>query len=244
LWAGLLTVVLAFAFARASINAGQWTLELLTITLLSIVRLDAYLAAPRGRERSLKPILFILIAIFLLSLVNPIIRAFVAEARWIPTTSMNPTLQIEDRVIINKLIYHFHTPKRGDIVVFNPTPVLQTKFKEASIKRIIGIPGDRIELQNQQVVITGQPLVEPYLESVGQTSVQSCFSAGENPFLAQPQIIPADQYLVLGDNRENSFDGRCWGLVPRDYIIGKAINIFWPPARFGDIPTPDYPSIK
>lgn len=163
------------------------------------------------------------------------IRTFAAEARFIPTGSMEPTLMIDDRLLVDKVTYRFSNPERGDIVVFEPTDVLQRGgYKDAFIKRIIGLPGDKVSVVNNHVFVNGNPLSETYLNSDVLTMVEACNDP--NAFLAQPQTIPPNSYLVLGDNRGNSFDGRCWGVVPRDHIIGRAALRFWPVDRFGLIP--------
>ncbi|NMG08398.1 signal peptidase I [Brasilonema sp. UFV-L1] len=172
------------------------------------------------------------------------IRTFVAEARWIPSGSMEPTLhgdpnQLEaDKIIVDKLSYRFSEPKRGDIVVFSPTKELQKEqFQDAFIKRVIGLPGEKVELKNGQVYINNQPLPESkYLAQKQRTAVMDVCISGQQPsFLAQPVTIPADSYLVLGDNRKSSYDSRCWGVVPRENIIGRAIVRFWPVQRIGTI---------
>ena len=161
------------------------------------------------------------------------IRQFVAEARYIPSGSMLPTLQINDRLIIDKVSYHFESPERGDIVVFNPTKTLEAQnFHEAFIKRIIGLPGDTVEVKGGRVYINGQPLRENYLEDAPH-------------YYMAPEVVPPDQYLVLGDNRNNSYDSHRWGFVPRDKIIGRAVFRFWPPNRIGEIaPDPHYGSLQ
>lgn len=156
------------------------------------------------------------------------IRTFIAEARYIPSGSMLPTLQIDDRLIIDKISYDFSEPKRGDIVVFNPTPTLkQENYHEAFIKRVIGLPGDKVEIQNGRVFVNNIPLSENYLKA------PSNYQWG-------PEIVPAESYLVLGDNRNNSYDSRYWGFVPRNNIIGKAVFRFWPFHRVGEIDRPVY----
>jgi signal peptidase I len=164
------------------------------------------------------------------------IRTFVAEARWIPSGSMIPTLKIDDRLIVDKVSYRLHDPRRGDVVVFNPTNALKPRFKEAFIKRVIGIPGDRVELQDGYVVLNGQLIQESYVANNGRTLIQSCYSELDHPFLENPQTVPKDHYLVLGDNRENSFDGRCWGLVGKEDLVGRAVFRFWPVTRLGTLP--------
>jgi signal peptidase I len=159
------------------------------------------------------------------------IRSFVAEARYIPSGSMLPTLQINDRLIIDKISYNFRSPDRGDIIVFSPTDALkQQKFKDAFIKRLIGLPGDKVEVKEGKVYVNNQPLKENYIE--------------EKPnYNFGPVTVPPNQFLVLGDNRNNSYDSHYWGFVPRDRIIGRAVVRFWPPNRVGEIdPIPQYPA--
>jgi signal peptidase I len=158
------------------------------------------------------------------------IRTFVAEARYIPSGSMLPTLEINDRLIIDKVGYHFGNPQRGDIVVFNPTQELRLEnFNEAFIKRIIGLPGDVVEVTGGRVYVNGQALSEAYIED------SPTYQWG-------PEKVPNDQYLVLGDNRNNSYDSHMWGFVPRENIIGRAIFRFWPPNRVGELGTTQYPA--
>ncbi|MBD2162482.1 MAG: signal peptidase I [Limnothrix sp.] len=192
------------------------------------------------------------------------IRTYVAEARWIPSESMVPTLLVKDRLIVEKLQYRFGgSPKRGDIIVFMPTAELRRhNLKDAFIKRVIGLPGELVELRDGQVYINGQRLNEPYIarESVLTTGRPSPASgSGERPaslsadgnavqrtdtnvcvgdpqpFLARPVRVPPNSYLVLGDNRNRSYDSRCWGVVPQDLIVGHAVWRFWPLDRMGNL---------
>lgn len=157
------------------------------------------------------------------------IRQFVAEARYIPSGSMLPTLQINDRLIVDKLSYRFNTPQRGDIVVFSPTSTLEKQnFHDAFIKRVIGLPGDKVEVKGGRVFVNDQALRENYIEEDPQ-------------YQWGPQTVPPGSYLVLGDNRNNSYDSHYWGFVPREKIIGRAVVRFWPPNRVGEItPEPNY----
>ncbi len=157
------------------------------------------------------------------------IRQFVAEARYIPSGSMLPTLQINDRLIVDKLSYRFNTPQRGDIVVFSPTSTLEKQnFHDAFIKRVIGLPGDKVEVKGGRVFVNDQALRENYIEEDPQ-------------YQWGPQTVPPNSYLVLGDNRNNSYDSHYWGFVPREKIIGRAVVRFWPPNRVGEItPEPNY----
>ena len=158
------------------------------------------------------------------------IRTFVAEARYIPSGSMLPTLQINDRLIIDKISYDFTSPQRGDIVVFNPTPTLQSQdFHDAFIKRVIGLPGDKVAVKGKQVYVNDVPLTENYIEAPPD-------------YQWGPVIVPPLSYLVLGDNRNNSYDSHYWGFVPRNDIIGRAIFRFWPLNRIGEFDRPVYVS--
>jgi signal peptidase I len=163
------------------------------------------------------------------------------ESRYIPSGAMEPTLQINDRVIVDKKKYKSQAPQRGEIIVFHPTKTLLAQgFKDDFIKRIVGLPGDRVELKNGGVYIGGVRLKEPYIYNNDGTSVELCPPEEGTAFLVKPVTIVQNQYLTLGDNRTNSYDGRCWGLVDRDEIVGQANKIYWPFNRFGDIAVPSY----
>ena len=169
------------------------------------------------------------------------IRTFVAEARYIPSRSMVPTLQVDDRLIIDKVGYHFREPQRGDIVVFmppdeaavvcttGPRPQPGSTSKDAYIKRIVALPGETVEVRQGKVLINGQVLQENYLQEVPD------YEYG-------PRIVPENSYLVLGDNRNNSCDSHYWGFVPRQNIIGRAVVRFWPLNRVGGISTTTAPT--
>jgi signal peptidase I len=187
----------------------------------------AYSQAPVRRETGQGKIIGILIA----ALLAPIgslflafsIRSFVAEARFIPADSMLPTLRINDRLIIDKLSYRFKSPERGDLIVFSPTKTLvEQNFKDAFIKRIIGVPGDTIEVKNGKVFVNGKALPETYIKEAPT-------------YTFAPVTVPAGEYFVLGDNRNNSYDSHYWGFVPRGNVIGQATKRFWPPNRIGPV---------
>ena len=151
------------------------------------------------------------------------IRTLVAEARYIPSSSMEPTLEINDRLIIEKVSYYFTSPQRGDVVVFSPTDKLKEQnFKDAFIKRVIGLPGETIEVRDGKVYVNGEAIREKYIEEAPD------YNYG-------PETVPENQYLVLGDNRNNSYDSHYWGFVPRKNLIGRAIVRFWPFDRLGSL---------
>lgn len=150
------------------------------------------------------------------------IRHFVAEARYIPSGSMEPTLQINDRLVVEKVSYYFNPPERGDIVVFWPPEQLTQpgQRRDAFIKRIIGLPGDVVEVREGKVLVNGEPLQEEYIKAPPD------YEWG-------PEAVPDESYLVLGDNRNSSYDSHSWGFVPAENLIGKAMVRFWPPSRIG-----------
>lgn len=150
------------------------------------------------------------------------IRHFVAEARYIPSGSMEPTLQINDRLMIEKITYRFEDPQREDIVVFWPPQDLfpPGRRRDAFIKRVIGLPGDTVEIKNGEVLINGAALEEDYIKAPPD------YEWG-------PETVPENAYLVLGDNRNSSYDSHVWGYLPEENIIGRAVVRFWPPGRLG-----------
>ncbi len=154
-----------------------------------------------------------------------LIRTFVAEPRFIPSDSMVPTLLVGDRLIIEKVSYRFHPPQAGDIVVFDPPPQLQERGyarDQAFIKRIIGLPGQIIEVRDRQVWVDQHPLQEPYV--------------AEAPDYQMPPVkVPPGSYFVMGDNRNNSNDSHVWGFLPSDNLIGRACFRFFPLTRLGGI---------
>jgi signal peptidase I len=150
-----------------------------------------------------------------------LITTFVGEARQIPSESMLPTIHIGDRVWTDKLFLRFTSIKRGDIVVFNPPPAAGPS-DYPYIKRVIGLPGETIEVKNGKVFVNGEPLNEPYI--------------AEAPvYHWGPEPVPEGHYLVLGDNRNHSNDGHVWGFLEADRISSRAVFRFWPLDRFGAI---------
>lgn len=139
------------------------------------------------------------------------IRIAAAQCYLIPSGSMQPTLEINDRLIVDKISYRLIDPHRGDIVVFTPPEavVKKEKSRDPFIKRVIGLPGDKVEVKYGQVYINDQLFSENYI-------------ADKPKYTWGPQIVPHNSYLVLGDNRNRSYDGHFWGFVERDRIFGRA----------------------
>lgn len=151
------------------------------------------------------------------------IRAFVAEPRYIPSDSMVPTLQIGDRLVVEKVSYHFHQPVTGDIIVFSPPKQLQKKGftkDQAFIKRAIGSPGQTVAVRDGKVYLNHKPLQENYI-------------AEPPEYEWGPELVPENTYFVMGDNRNDSNDSSKWGFLPKENIIGRAVFRFWPLDRSG-----------
>jgi signal peptidase I len=149
-----------------------------------------------------------------------IVILFLYQPVKVEGTSMMPTLDDQERIFINKFVYRFHFEKidRGDTVVFwfpgDPS--------KSYIKRVIGMPGDRVEVRDGGVIVNGDPLEEDYVpqEYRDQSDMH-------------PTTVGPDEYFVLGDHRSSSNDSRTWGMVPRRYIYGKAVFIYWPLEKMG-----------
>ncbi|MBF2058400.1 MAG: signal peptidase I [Cyanobacterium sp. T60_A2020_053] len=213
-------------------------LTLLVITFIPHAGLSLFFLSPlivyylyTVTNNTRKKIYSAIILICISSIVSPLLiimfsfslKTFVAEFRYIPASSMEPTLQINDRLVVNKLIYHLDNPQRGDIIVFEATDNLKKEgYKDDFIKRIIGLPNEKVEVENNQVYINDQPLEENYITE-------------KNDYNFGAVTVPSDSYFVLGDNRNNSYDSRYWGFVPKQNIIGKATKIYYPFERSGKI---------
>jgi signal peptidase I len=173
-------------------------------------------------------------------IVAVLVKSFLIQVFWIPSESMLDTLQIGDRVIVNKLSYRIGDPNRGDVVVFEPetfeseslvTKVSRNLLESVGlrtpesdlIKRIIALPGETLEIRGNQVYIDDRPLAEPYLPP----------NIRMNDY--GPFTVPADTYFVMGDNRGSSNDSRRFGPIDRSRIVGRAFSVVWPPSRWGGL---------
>jgi signal peptidase I len=172
-----------------------------------------------------------------------VIKTFFFQAFWIPSSSMEDTLQINDRVMVNKLAYRLGDLQRGHIVVFDDPrgdgapeeTILESARRNITeavglsvprsefIKRVIGLPGERVEIIDNRVLIDGVPIVEPYLK------------AGSSMPDFGPVVVPPGEMFVMGDNRNSSQDSRYFGSVPTDTVVGRAFVIMWPPSRWSGL---------
>ena len=175
------------------------------------VELNEQLAAPQPRKsgflRFIKDVLETLILSVILFVGVNVISARIR----VDGASMEPTLATGEYVIVNRLSYRLGTPQIGDIIVFHPPLDPQEEY----IKRVIGLPGDEVEVRNGTVYVNGQPLNETYLNT--KTNYPGAWR------------VPTGQLFVLGDNRNNSSDSHQWGTVAMDSVVGKALLVYWPP---------------
>ncbi|MCF8010693.1 MAG: signal peptidase I [Clostridiales bacterium] len=144
-----------------------------------------------------------------------LIRIFIFSPFYIPSGSMEPTLQVGDRIIVSKINYRFTEPERGDVMVF--------KFPEDPnkdfVKRVIGLEGETLFFRDSQLYVDEEPVEEDYLPEDMQFHDFG------------PYEVPEDSYFMMGDNRNNSDDSRRWGPMPEENIVGEAVLIYWPPGR-------------
>ena len=195
-----------------------------------------------GRGALLELVVIVALAIGLALL----IQAFLVKPYQIPSPSMEPTLDVGQRVLVDRVSYRFSDPQIGDIVVFHPpegavngaecgvpesehpgAPCPESTPEEADtnfIKRIVAGPGDRLSIRNGHPVVNGVMAEEDF--------INPCRNGGTCN-LPKPITIPPNEYFMMGDNRGSSDDSRFWGPVPRDWIIGQAFLTYWPPDRVG-----------
>jgi signal peptidase I len=179
------------------------------------------------------------------------IQAFLIKPYRIPSESMVPTLQIGQRVLVNRVGTHLGDPDVGDILVFHPPQGAESSTgdqcgeqpkagaacgkptaKRASvnfIKRVVGAPGDTIAVRNGRVIRNGKPTKEPFISATCRND------AGAGCNFRNPITVPPGHYFMMGDNRGESDDSRFWGPVPTSWIIGKAFATYWPPKRIGSL---------
>ena len=151
------------------------------------------------------------------------IRTLIMAPFKIPSGSMRPTLIEGDRILVNKLLYRFREPHRGEIIVFRYPEDPKRPF----IKRLAAVGGDTVEISKGHVLINGQPL-----DGTGIFSTNFYYNQGAYGQEGQTVRVPEGSYFVLGDNSASSHDSRFWGFVPRQLLIGRAMCIFWPVTRW------------
>jgi signal peptidase I len=173
------------------------------------------LAQPKDKRSGFLSFLVDVLETLVLSVVLFVSINLVSARIRVDGASMEPTLVSGEYVIVSRLSYRLGSPQQGDIIVFH----FPRDPKEEYIKRVIGLPGDEVEVRNGSVYVNTQPLDENYLKVIMNYT--------------GTWRVPAGQLFVLGDNRNNSSDSHDWGMVPMDYVVGKAILVYWPPPAWG-----------
>ncbi|MCG8467214.1 MAG: signal peptidase I [Gemmatimonadetes bacterium] len=182
------------------------------------------------------------------------VRTFMVEAFQIPTGSMENTLLVGDFLLVNKMVYGaeipgtdmelpaFGDPARGDVIVFEPPPSAEQPPRTNYVKRIVGVPGDTLEMRRAKLLVNGVPTDEPYVKPALTRDTPSAHFSWQGKYLTSddrrrryrptrdnwgPLVVPSDNYFVMGDNRSNSEDSRYWGFVPKDAIKGRPMVVYY-----------------
>jgi len=181
--------------------------------------------APRTSRWLREAVVVVVVAV----LVAVVLRTFVVQTFFIPSGSMEPTLQVGDRILVNKLSYHLHGVARGDIVVFSRPPAENCGGPEVNdlVKRVVGLPGETVSLSGGYVYVDGRRLDESWLPASEQ-GVTRPGPAGTLYSLQHAYTVPANDYFVMGDNRTDSCDSRFWGPISKSLIVGKVEMRVWP----------------
>jgi signal peptidase I len=181
--------------------------------------------APRSSRWLREAIIVVVVAV----LVALLLRTFVVQTFFIPSGSMEPTLQVGDRILVNKLSYHLHAVGRGDIVVFSRPPAENCGGPEVNdlVKRVVGLPGETLSLSGGSVYVDGRRLDESWLPASEQ-GVTRPGPGGTVYSLQHAYRVPANDYFVMGDNRTDSCDSRFWGPISKSLIVGKVEMRVWP----------------
>lgn len=184
-----------------------------------IEQVQEWFSSPEGKED---------VKTYMVSLgVALLLRLIIIEPRYIPSLSMYPTFEIGDQLAVEKVTKRIRPFSRKEVVVFNPPERFRDivgdssgKAKEALIKRIVAIEGDKVEIMGGKLFVNGVEQDEPF------TAEDAAYEFG-------PVIVPSGDVLVLGDNRNHSLDGHIWGFLPKENVIGRAVFVYWPPWRVG-----------
>ncbi len=195
-----------------------------------VATLDSHGAkAPGPRKRLRRQLVEWVLIVVVALIVSVGLRTYAFQTFYIPSPSMNPTLQDGDRIIVNKLAVDFGTINRGDILVFRAPPAEDCSTLPVTdlVKRVIGLPGDKLYSIGNTIYVNGTALDEvwPHTEPLG----------GEIAPASNPVVVTANHYFMMGDNHDDSCDSRMWGTIPRSDVIGKAFVRIWPLTRIGSI---------
>lgn len=208
---------------------GFWVV--LTVTLACWLLVCSYRPVPKLGLRGW--CIFLLLSFAFSSLMPTVMRRFTQPFK-VPASSMQPTINRDDHLFVQKYAYWFAKPKRGDLVVFKTEDIVHALLPKGQyyIKRVAALPGEELEIVNGRLVVGGKPIESP-AALAGDNFTPHSFGSSDSE--VHHFSVPADSYFVVGDNGANSFDSRYFGSVSRRSIIGKGTKIYWPPQRQGDI---------
>jgi signal peptidase I len=201
---------------------------------------DDRFARHRGRPSTTRSLIEWILVVAGAVAVALLVRVFAVQAFYIPSESMEPTLEVNDRVLVNRLSYRLHDINRGDVIVFEKPASLVTapgpdEIKDL-IKRVVALPGESVVFQDGDVYIDGRLLDEPYLPTGTATQPGPGGTTWDHRCTADdPCVVPEGTVWVMGDNRANSEDSRWIGPVDQDLVVGRAFVTVWPFDRFGGL---------
>jgi signal peptidase I len=181
-------------------------------------------AGPRRRRRRRRALLETAITILVAVLLAGLVRAFAFQTFWIPSSSMVPTLGVNDRILVQKAFFSWHDVREGDIVVFSHPPLDRCGGSQAGdlVKRVIALPGQTIYSSGNSIYINGKLLAEPYLPRYDPLGPPIPHASRQHPYR-----VPTGEFYVMGDNRAISCDSRYWGPIKGSSIIGKVVLVWW-----------------
>jgi signal peptidase I len=181
-------------------------------------------AGPRRRRRWRRALAETAITILVAALLAGLVRTFAFQTFWIPSSSMVPTIDVYDRVLVQKAFFTWHDVREGQIVVFSHPPLDHCLGEGDLVKRVIALPGQTIYSSGNSIYVNGRLLAEPYLPQYDPLGPPIASSQ-------HPYRVPAGEFYVLGDNRADSCDSRYWGPITGSSIIGKVVLTFWHDGR-------------
>jgi signal peptidase I len=181
-------------------------------------------AGPRRRRRWRRALTEMAITILVAALLAGLVRTFAFQTFWIPSSSMVPTIDVYDRVLVQKAFFTWHDVHEGQIVVFSHPPLDHCLGEGDLVKRVIALPGQTIYSSGNSIYVNGRLLAEPYLPQYDPLGPPIASSQ-------HPYRVPAGEFYVLGDNRADSCDSRYWGPITGSSIIGKVVLTFWHDGR-------------
>jgi signal peptidase I len=185
---------------------------------------DAGPARPEPRRRRKRVLAETAFTIFVTVLLAVLVRTFALQTFWIPSASMVPTLQVHDRILVEKAFFSWHDVHEGEIVVFSRPPLDDCPGQGDLVKRVIALPGQTIYSSGNSIYINGRLLAEPYLPKPDPLGLP--IASRQHPYR-----VPPGEFYMLGDNRADSCDSRFWGPIKGSTIIGRVVLVFWHDGR-------------